>query len=254
MKVRVLGGHGGRSPEFNTTSYLIDDHLLIDAGSVATGLTIKQQQQVNNILISHAHLDHICEMAYLVDNCYGTRTEPFQVYSDAKVKESILKHFFNDEIWPDFTKIPFQGRPTIEFNEHVSEKTFQLADYLITPVRVNHPNGACGYIIEQGGQSLVFTVDTGPTDRIWELAAQSKNLVAIFAEASFPNSLQEVAKSSQHNTPHDLQMEIKKMPPIVPVYIAHIKPNYQTQMVKELEDLKNDRIITLTKDGVTFQF
>lgn len=37
MVVKVIGGHGGASPGFRTTSYLIDGVLLLDAGSVASG-------------------------------------------------------------------------------------------------------------------------------------------------------------------------------------------------------------------------
>ena len=62
MLVRIIGGHGGVSPGFKNTSYLIDGKLLIDAGSVASGLQIDQQVLIDNILISHSHLDHISDL------------------------------------------------------------------------------------------------------------------------------------------------------------------------------------------------
>ena len=64
MMVRIVGGHGGVSPGFRATSYLVDGKLLIDAGAVASGMTIDEQVLIDNILISHSHLDHICELAF----------------------------------------------------------------------------------------------------------------------------------------------------------------------------------------------
>ena len=43
LVVKVIGGHGGVSPGYNATSYLINDHLLIDAGSIASGVSIEDQ-------------------------------------------------------------------------------------------------------------------------------------------------------------------------------------------------------------------
>ena len=57
MNVKIIGGHGGVSPECRATSYLVDGNLLIDAGSVATGVSVSDQAKIDNILISHSHLD-----------------------------------------------------------------------------------------------------------------------------------------------------------------------------------------------------
>ena len=56
MLVRIIGGHGGVSPGFKATSYLIDGKLLIDAGSVASGIQIEEQAHIDYILISQAIL------------------------------------------------------------------------------------------------------------------------------------------------------------------------------------------------------
>ena len=42
MIVKIVGGHGGVSPGFKATSYLIDNKLLIDAGSIASGVPIAE--------------------------------------------------------------------------------------------------------------------------------------------------------------------------------------------------------------------
>lgn len=254
MLVRVIGGHGGVSPGFKATSYLIDGKLLIDAGSVASGIQIDEQVLIDNILISHSHLDHISDLAFLADNCFGLKGRPFEIHASKIAKDSIMKHLLNDEIWPDFTKLPTADDPTLRFHQVDSEQPFMLGEYKILPVQVNHPAGGHGFLIEKDGKTIVFTQDTGPTDRIWDLAKKAKGLKAIFTEVSFPNKLEKVAIDSFHHTPKSIQQEIKKMPGDVPIFLGHLKPNYQQQLIQEVDELRNERISLLTADDTSFVF
>ena len=251
--VKVIGGHGGVSPGYQATSYLINGELLIDAGSIASGLSIKEQLNVKNILISHAHLDHISELAYLCDNCFGLKTSPFLVYSNKMVKNAILDHILNDTIWPDFSKLPSIEKPTIKFNEFLPGKTIILDEYEITPIRVNHFTEACGFVITWREKTLIFTQDTGPTEEIWKIG-NKENLVGIFCEVSFPNTLDQVAIDSLHHTPKSIGLELIKMPAKVPIYLGHLKPNYQDILVNEIAGLGESRIRLLIKDGVELKF
>lgn len=254
MRIQILGGHGGSAKGFSTTSYLIDDKLLIDAGAVAETLSIKDQTNIDHILISHCHLDHIKDLAFLCDNCFGLKGKPFQVYTHATVKRIIKEHLLNDIIWPDFSKLPSQESPTIQVNSIPEEQELKLGEYVVTPVKVNHAHDAMGYIIEKGNTAVLFTLDTGPTDRIWEVARTKKNLKAIFTEVSFPDSLAKVAQLSDHHTPSSMKEELKKMPGKVPVILTHLKPNYRSDILHEIKELKEDRIRVLEEDGEVFQF
>ena len=254
MLVRIVGGHGGVAPGYRATSYLLDSKLLIDAGSVASGLLIDEQVQIDNILISHAHLDHIYELAFLSDNCFGLKGKPFEVYSNTVVRNAIREHLMNDVIWPDFSKLPTPENPTIRFHEIPPEKELVLGDFKILPVRVNHYTDAIGFIIEKKDAAVVFTQDTGPTERIWELAKKYKNLKAIFTEVSFPNSLEQVAIDSKHHTPETLYKEMDKMPKDVPIFLGHLKPNFQTQLYQEVEDLNCERLNLLGSDDTSYVF
>lgn len=254
MKIRVLGGHGGKALGFETTSFLLDSKLLIDAGAAAATLSIEEQKAVDNILITHVHLDHIQDLAYISDNCFGLRSIPFNVYSHETVKGMIKKHLMNDIIWPDFSVLPTPEKPTMKFHAIGPEKTLKIAHYEVTPVRVNHAHDAMGYVIDDGTSAVIFTGDTGPTERIWEVAKSVKNLKAIFTEVSFPNSLQTVADVSDHHTSASIFQELKKMPKDVIVVLTHLKPNYRDQVAKEVESLGDPRIRVLEKDGQIFNF
>lgn len=254
MQVRIVGGHGGLTPDTRMTSYLIDGKLLIDAGSVASGLKIDEQALIENILISHSHLDHIGELGYLCDNCFGMKDVPFEVFSCEEVKNSILTNVMNDYIWPNFSHIPTKENPTIRFHALEMEKPCKIDGYKVVPVKVNHPAGGTGFIIEKGRQALLFTLDTGPTDKIWELAKNYPNLKAIFTEVSFPNAMQKLADVSCHHTPNSLKKEMSKMPADIPIFIGHLKPGYQAQLYKEIDKIGDERITVMGSDNVNFVF
>lgn len=254
MLVRIIGGHGGVSPGFRATSYLIDGKLLLDAGSVASGIQIEEQSNIDHILISHAHLDHISDLAFLADNCFGMKGRPFEIYANAPVREAIKTHLLNDVIWPDFTVLPTKENPTLRIHDIRPEMQLVLGDYRIMPVPVNHSTGALGFIIERKNASVIFTQDTGPTDKIWEYARDVKNLKAIFSEVSFPNSMAKVATDSQHHTPATMKEEIKKMPKDVPIFLGHLKPNFQSQLFKEIAEIQDERITILGSSDTSYVF
>lgn len=254
MKIKILGGHGGLAKGYFTTSFLIDDKLLVDAGAVAGALSVEEQTNIDHILISHCHLDHIKDLAFLCDNCFGLKDKPFQVYTHSTVKSMLKAHLLNDIIWPDFTVLPNQDKPTITINAIPEEQKLVLGEYGITPVKVKHQHDAMGFIIEKGESAVLLTLDTGPTERIWEVAKRFKNLKAIITEVSFPNSLSKVAEISDHHTPQSMKSEIAKMPTGIPVILTHLKPNYRNQIMQELKEIKEDRIRVLEKDGEVFNF
>lgn len=254
MQVKIIGGQGGVTPTTKATSYLIDGVLLIDAGSVASGISIEAQTAVDHILISHSHLDHISDLAFLADNCFGLKGRPFEIYCHQKVRENIMTHLLNDEIWPDFTKLPNSKNPTLRFHSVEPEQIFDLGPYRVRSVPVNHPGEAQGFIIEKDGKSLVFTQDTGPTDRIWELAHECEQLVGIFSEVSFPNNMEKVALDSQHHTPATMNKELEKIPRGVSIHLGHLKPNFQQQLIDEINALGQPDLVIMNEDDTTFEF
>jgi ribonuclease BN (tRNA processing enzyme) len=254
MLVRIIGGHGGVSPGFKATSYLIDGKILIDAGSVASGIQIEEQVQIDHILISHSHLDHISDLAFMSDNCFGLKGKPFEIYANRPVKEAIKAHLLNDVIWPDFTMLPSKENPTLYFHDIKPGEVLHLGEYTIFPVPVNHSLGALGFIVERKNTAVVFTQDTGPTEKIWELAKTYKNLKAIFTEVSFPNALLKVATDSMHHTPATMREEIKKMPKDIPIFLGHLKPNFQHQLFLEIAELNNERITILGSSDTSYVF
>ena len=65
MEVRVLGAHKLESLETRHTCFLIDDVLGLDAGSLASSLSLEEQTRIKAVLLTHQHFDHIRDIPTL---------------------------------------------------------------------------------------------------------------------------------------------------------------------------------------------
>ncbi len=241
------------------TSFLIDGCVALDAGATSRALTVEEQRQLRHVLITHSHMDHTASLPFVIENIFGVQNEALNIYATKKVLANVRRHLFNNDTWPDFTRIPNQLYPSIRFEEIVPEEPFTVGplpsgDLEVVPVSVNHIVPTVGFVLRQGGSSVIFTSDTGPTERIWEVANATEDLTALIVEVSFPNSLQAVADVSLHLTPQGLAGELEKLKRDVKVYLYHLKPPYVAELRAELaasplphpvEELVQDRVYEL---------
>ncbi len=253
MKLKVVGCFGGSTKGRNLTCFLLNDSIALDAGSLARGLTIKEQLKVKHVIISHSHMDHNCGLPFFSINVFGAIDEPVCVYGTRPVLTSLRKHMFNDVLWPDFTRLPNRRRPTLRFIEIHDGRSFQVEKLSITPVAVNHLTPTVGFLVERGRSAIIWTSDTGPTDLVWEMANRTKNLKAIITETSFPNEEENLARASGHLTPELLERELQKVTRRVRVFISHLKPGHRVQIAKQLRALGLQRL-ELLNQGKTYRF
>ncbi|MFV2071108.1 MAG: MBL fold metallo-hydrolase [Thermoanaerobaculales bacterium] len=256
MEFRVLGSFGGDSPECRMTSFLIDGRVAVDAGAITRALSLEEQRKIRHVVVTHTHMDHTNTLPFLIENIFGSADGPVSVYCMKRVLAGVRRHLFNNDTWPDFSRIPDNLYPSVRFEEIDSEQPFTIdglpgGRLKITAVPVNHIVPTCGLLLRQGGSSVIFTCDTGPTERIWEVANETADLKALITECSFPNRLQNVADVSLHLTPQSLGRELTKLRREVPVYIYHLKPPYLEELREELagadlpikiEELVQDRV------------
>jgi cAMP phosphodiesterase len=254
MELTTLGCFGGEAHGRHSSGFLIDGTILLEAGSVTTTLSGEEQLAVTHILISHAHLDHTKELIFLVDNLYIRGVRNVRLLGIPAVVEQLRLHLFNDQLWPDFTRIPREGKPILLIEELVEGAENQVAHLTVTPVLVTHTVPASGFIIRSGSSVVVYTGDTGPTTEIWRRARAIPDLTAVIVETSFPDERRALALESGHLTPALLAIELDKLGrPEVPVHIAHMKPAFVERITAELAALGDPRIVPLVQDK-TYHF
>lgn len=243
MKLKVLGCSGSDLPEHDLTAFLLDDFLLLDAGTVGHVLDSRAQQKITHILITHVHLDHIKGLPFFVENLVASNhlSHSVTVISGEDVISDLKSNIFNDRIWPDFTKIPDNENPVLNFQPVNSSNCLEIAGYKVHASEVSHTVPAYGYIIEdRNGKALVYTGDTGPTEMLWR-KMEGFNVKALLIEVTFPNSMVDLALKSCHLTPSLLEAEIGKMKSQpAKVYITHLKPEYRDIIVGELGEIRKE--------------
>jgi cAMP phosphodiesterase len=253
MKLRALGCYGGNIPGHGMTSFLVNDALALDAGWVSNALTLKEQEKVKDILISHSHLDHTCTLPFLIDNNFTAPGFSLRIYAIPEVVSSMRNHLFNNQTWPDFTSLPNDLTPVLKLVEIEPEAPFLVNGLTIRAVRVSHSVPTAGYILEDKKGALAFSSDTGPTERFWEVVNGLKRLKVVITECSFPTELQGLANVSGHLTPATLKRELEKLHKDVPIYLYGGKPKHLALIKSEVRALKDKRVKFLVQ-GRTYKF
>lgn len=255
MKVKILGCSGSEAIGHNPPGFLVNDVMMLDAGTITGALTIDAQSKITDVLISHTHLDHIKSLLFLADNVIGRIKQPVNIRAIPKVIDAIKKHLMNNIIWPDFTKIPTAQHPVLAYKPIPAGKPVNIAGLRIKAIPMNHPVPAVGFLVSDANSSILYSADTGPNELLWKEAAKAKNLKAIIVDTSFPNSLDTIADLSGHFTPAQLHQDLTRarVSADIPIYIYHIKPVFKKKVISELRALGRKNVSVL-KEGKTYNF
>lgn len=245
MKVKLLPSSAGRESQLQClTSFVIDDRLAIDAGSIGFALAPNEIGRIRHFIITHAHTDHTASLPIYVAEAFPLLEAPVIVYGTAEVVSALREFVFNDKIWPNFEEIQLNNRsgPALEFRQLQPRETVSIEEFNVTPIPVNHVVPTVGLLVENKSAAVLFTADTYTTDEIWRAAGVAENLKAVFVDVSFPNEMAELAESSKHLTPELLSAELRKLDREVEVYAVHIKPTNREQVIRQIAGLGDTRI------------
>jgi len=237
MRLRILGcsgGIGGR--HLRTTSMLLDQDILIDAGTGVADLTLAELTPVDHVFLTHSHLDHVASIPFMVDTVGQMRDKPLTVYAIPATIEILKNHIFNWSIWPDFTQIPSAEEPFLRYQAIELGQTVELDGRRITVLPANHVVPAIGYQLDSGRGSLVFTGDTTTNDELWPIVNKVANLKYLIIECAFSNKERQLAVMSKHLCPSMLAEELAKLERSAEIFITHLKPGEIELSMEEIEE------------------
>ncbi len=236
MKLRILGCSGGIGRGLRTTSMLLDDDILIDAGTGVGDLTLDELCRIDHVFVTHSHLDHVTSIPMLVDTVGWIRNAPITVHAIEPTLEILRQHLFNWKLWPDFTQIPNAAEPFMRYQAVALGKTADINGRKLTPLPANHVVPAVGYRIDSGRASLVFTGDTTTNDPLWQAVNQIGNLRYLIIETAFCNREKDLAIASKHLCPSMLAEELAKLKLEAEIYITHLKPGEIQVTMQEIQE------------------
>lgn len=235
MKVRVLGCSGAIARDCRTTSFLVGDDILIDAGTGVGELTLEEMARVNHVFLTHCHLDHVAALPLMLDSVGARRSTPVCVHALPETIDALAAHIFNGVIWPDFTRLPVPEDPFMRFVPFATAQTVTLGNTDIEILRAEHTVPAVGFSVSAGGACWVFTGDTGPNPALWARVNQL-DVHALVIETAFGNHDEPLAEVCQHLSPRSLAQELSQIDRDhrFPIYITHTKPSQTGQIMGEV--------------------
>lgn len=257
MRLKVLGCSGSQLPDSRLPSYLVNEGILLDAGSATAGMPLTEQAKLTDIFISHPHLDHVKDIFFLSDNLveliFAVGRDPVNIHGLPEVLESLHAHLLNGEIWPDFTAIP-QNSPVLALKPMTPGQVVEVDGVEVRAFPVDHGQAAAGFILHDPaeGASLAYTGDTGVTDAFWNNINDMPFAVDnLLVEVSFPGEMEQLAHLSKHLTPKLLKEELAKLDTRPTVYVTHMKATYVGLIIQELtRELPDHDIRILRQDEI----
>lgn len=236
VQVRVLGCSGGIGGNLRTTALLVDDDILIDAGTGVADLSIEAMMAIDHIFVTHSHLDHIACIPLLVDTVIGMREKHLTLHATRETWQILKDHIFNWKIWPDFSVIPDETDPFLRHHEIHLGETVEVHGRRITPLPANHTVPAVGFQLDSGEASLVFTGDTTSSDPLWEAVNRIPNLKYLMIETAFSNGEIALARLSHHLCPALLFEELNKLQRDAEIWVTHLKPGEEEWIMREVSE------------------
>ncbi len=199
MIIKCFGTAGYHPSEHRHTScyYIPELSLLLDAGTGIFRLTaelLANPRESIDIWLSHAHLDHVVGLTFLLDTMAVTSLKRVRVFGEATKLKAIKQGIYHDLIFPvapnmEFVELPDSSSPFLVTGQ---------PDYFVQWIPLKHPGGAVGYVIECAGKRLAYITDTTANPDSAYLSAL-RDLDLLLHECNFGDQHQALAEKTGHS-------------------------------------------------------
>lgn len=220
MRLHCLGSTGYHpSPTRHTACYYLPElELVLDAGTGAFRLIeqlLQQPKERLDIVLSHAHLDHVVGLTFLLDVMAVTSLKEVRIFGQPDKLEAVEKHLFHSLLFP--VPLSLQLHPLPEVSGKI-----ELPHCRLSYFPLEHPGGSIGMVIESGEKRMAYVTDTTPLNdfKFFESLSQ---LDLLLHECYFSDQHQELAIKTGHSWLGAVVEIVKKVQPKKTLLI-HVNP------------------------------
>jgi cAMP phosphodiesterase len=251
MKIEILGCYGNVTRQCRSTAFLIDDHLLFDAGTVTEVLPAERLKKISHVCLSHIHMDHVKGLCSLAEELSMLENGRVTVVAAEPVIDALSKQVFNGLLWPDFTAIPDRERGIVRLQIADPLGYTPVGSLSVKPVPVHHRISTTGFVVKDSDTTVMLTSDTGMTEQFWREAKTEGHVEFIIAHVAFPNRLSHLASIAGHMT---LAMLLDRIDRYglhhIPFYISHMKSMFEREILREIKHAGREHLRVLKQGSV----
>jgi ribonuclease BN (tRNA processing enzyme) len=191
MRLVVLGAGGYHPNDLRQTACLMvpEAGLLLDAGTGLYRARKYLQTEHLDIFLTHAHLDHIVGLTYLLEIEHFHPLKRITVYGDHRTLLAVQEYLFAEPIFPK--------RPRMDF-QPLGPETPIAGGGRVRHFPLEHPGGSLGYRLDWPGQSLAYVTDTVARPQ----APYLRHVVGVdllLHECYFPDAYAELGEKTGHS-------------------------------------------------------
>ena len=250
MRIRILGCSGGIGAGSRTSSMLIDDDVLLDAGTGIGDLSLGDLHYIRHVFLTQAHLDHISVLPMLVDCLFDEDFDtPLTVYAREETLQAVQAHLFNDVIWPDFGRLPSAENPMLRYSVCSPGDTVSIGHRDFYAIDVLHSVPSLGFTVTNSGGVFAVSGDTKTNQTLWPVLNNCDDLKVLVIEVSFPNEMASLAEQAGHYCPETLAADLKRLRHEPEIWLTGMKPGQEKLILKQVLQAAPDMNIRMLSDG-----
>jgi cAMP phosphodiesterase len=229
---------------------LIDNDVLIDAGTGIGDLELADLDSIRHVFLTHAHLDHVAGLPMLVDRIFDEKfLIPLTVYAREETLRAIQEHLFNGVIWPDFSKLPSAQKPMLRYRVCSPGDTIQIGHRDFYAVDVMHSVPSLGYTVQNSGGAFAVSGDTKSNETLWPVLNACNDLRVLVIEVSFPDEMERLASDSGHYCPRTLTRDLERLRHNPEIWLTGMKPGEEAVILEQVTKAAPDRNIQMLSRG-----
>ncbi|HSG58183.1 MAG TPA: 3',5'-cyclic-nucleotide phosphodiesterase [Woeseiaceae bacterium] len=250
MRIRILGCSGGIGAGSRTSAMLIDDDVLIDAGTGIGDLELDDLDSIRHVFLTHAHLDHVAGLPMLADRVFAEDfAEPLTVYAREETLRAVQDHLFNGIIWPDFSRLPSPENPMLRFRVCSPGDTVTIRHRDFYAVDVMHTVPTLGYTVQNSGGAFAVSGDTKTNETLWPVLNACDDLRVLVIEVSFPDEMEDLAAQAGHYCPSTLTRDLERLQHSPEIWLTGMKPGEEERILEQVVALAPDKNIRMLSRG-----
>jgi ribonuclease BN (tRNA processing enzyme) len=254
MRIRILGCSGGIGAGSRTSAMLVDEDVLIDAGTGIGDLSLDEIDSIRHVFLTHAHLDHVAGLPMLVDSIFVENFEqPLTVYAREETLRAIQDHLFNDVIWPDFARLPSAENPMLRYRVCSPGDTVQIGNRSFYAVDVMHTVPTLGYTVQNSKGAFAVSGDTKTNETLWPVLNACDDLRVLVIEVSFPNEMEALANDAGHYCPKTLVADLERLEHTPEIWLTGMKPGEEDRIFEQVVRSAPEKNIRMLSRGTVIK-